>query len=89
MAGQIAPTAAMIAATRSGPATPPTWSMRLVHAEAASQSGGGGVGQQRGLAGLRTAFPTRSPSIRTQASNPAPATNGVIARAGTQIAVRA
>ena len=91
MAGQIAPAAAMTAATRSGPATAPTWSSAWCTPKPRpSPTAAAACASSAVLAGLRTAFPTRSPRMRTQATaSPAPARNGVIARAGTQIAVMA
>ena len=59
----------------------------LVHAETASESRPqlAACASRAVLAGLRTAFPSRSPKMRTQArASPAPARNGVIAKAGTQ-----
>ena len=91
IAGQIAPAAAMTAATRSGPATAPTWSRALCMPKPRpSPTAAAAWASSAVFAGLRTAFPTRSPRMRRQASaSPAPATKGVMARAGTQIAVRA
>ena len=89
MAGQSVPARAATPATRSGPATAPAWSSALCTANPRPRpTVAAACASSAVLAGLRTAFPARSAKISRQATaSPAPARNGVIAKAGTQTAV--
>src|SRR5512133_4005831 len=89
MAGQSVPATAATAATIRGPETAPAWSNALCTANPRPKpTAPAACANSAVLAGLRTAFPARSAKISRQATaSPAPARNGVIAKAGTQIAV--
>src|SRR3954451_450821 len=91
IAGQSVPVMATTAATSSGPATAPAWSSALCTANPRPRpTAPAACASNAVLAGLRTAFPARSAKISRQATaSPAPAKNGVIAKAGTQTAVTA
>ena len=91
IAGQMAPVAASRPATSSGPAMAPSWSSALWTAKPRPRPTPAAAWARRAVfAGLRTALPVRSARIRTHATTrPAPARNGVTARAGTQMAVMA